>query len=320
MFSPSPARCWPTFPPFPVKAAPAWWHLTAGRSDVWIIGAPNLAPKNFAWDSHALQQRLKGANALIIEPQAKGNLIGLAGDLFGAARGLRSDTPLEPSLAPPLRQHFQAIRTAIGQGPGKYAGWKAVGRRRAPDQRLSQGPWTGDRSDGQGGAQMARAAGVHEHASGSYEGIPIISAAEQLNNAGQQTCLAASLHDIDQIPAKVRLAQDWARGTIKPNPTDPADQACFNAMPQLKSLNDRLVDSEAEAVLEALKRPGHTVAVFDLGATVMPGGVLDHLRAHGVAFPRRRPRSSRNSGSTGPAASRASRLARRGRSRSACRR
>jgi uncharacterized protein YbaP (TraB family) len=269
----------------PARAAPAFWHITSGRSDVWIIGAPNLAPKNFAWDSHALQQRLKGANFLIIEPQAKGNLIGLAGDLFGAARGLRSETPLEPGLSPPLRQHFQAIRTAIRQGPGKYAGWKpsAAGVLLTNDYLKSHGLETGETIKAV--RRMARAAGIHEVASGSYEGIPIIAAAEQLNNAGQQTCLAASLHDIDQIAAKVRVAQDWARGVIKPNPTDPADQACFNAMPQLKSLNDRLVNSEAEAVVEALKRPGHTVAVFDLGATVMPGGVLDHLRARGVSIP-----------------------------------
>ena len=75
----------------------------------------------------------------------------------------------------------------------------------------------------------------------------------------------------------------WARGVLHPNPTDPADQACFNAMPALKNLNDRLIGSEAQAVVDALKRPGRFVAVFDLGATVMPGGILDRLRAHGVA-------------------------------------
>jgi hypothetical protein len=83
----------------------------------------------------------------------------------------------------------------------------------------------------------------------------------------------------------VAVAQDWSRGVIHPNPTDPADQACFNAMPQLKSLNDRLIGSEAQAIVDALKRPGHSVAVFDLGATVMPGGVLDRIRARGVTVP-----------------------------------
>jgi hypothetical protein len=113
----------------------------------------------------------------------------------------------------------------------------------------------------------------------------VITAAEQLNTAGQQTCLAASLHDIEQAPARVRMAEDWARGVIHPNPTDPADQACFNVMPQLKNLNEHLVNAEADAVVDALKRPGRSVAVFDLGATVMPGGVLDRIRAHGVNVP-----------------------------------
>jgi uncharacterized protein YbaP (TraB family) len=269
----------------PAKAAPTWWHFTSGRSEVWLIGAPNLAPKNFSWDSRTVEERLKGANALIIEPQARGNPFALAGDLFGAAHGLRSDAPLEPSLPPPLRQHFQAIRTSIGQGPGKYANWKpsAAGVLLTNDFLKSQNLETGQTIKDV--RRMARGAGVRELPSGSYEGIPIIAAAEQLNNAGQQACLNASLHDIDQAPARVHMAQDWSRGVIHPNPTDPADQACFNAMPQLKSLNDRLIGSEADAVVEALKRPGRSVAVFDLGATVMPGGVLDKIRAHGVAVP-----------------------------------
>ena len=269
----------------PAKAAPTWWHFTSGRSEVWLIGAPNLAPKNFSWDSHMVDQRLKGASVLIIEPQAKGNPFALAGDLFGAARGLRSNTPLEPSLPPPLREHFEAIRTSIGQGPGKYSGWKAsaAGVLLTNDFHKAQNLDTGQTIKDV--RRIARDAGVPEQASGSYEGIPIIAAAEQLNNAGQQACLNASLHDIDQAPARLRMAQDWSRGVIHPNPVDPADQACFNAMPQLESLNDRLISSEAQAVVDALKRPGRSVAVFDLGATVMPNGVLDKIRAHGVAVP-----------------------------------
>ena len=266
----------------PATAAPTWWHITSGRSEVWLIGAPNLTSKSFGWDNHAVAERLKGASVLIIEPQVRGNLIGLAGDLFGAAHAMRSDTPLEPSLPPPLRQHFQAVRTSIGQGPGKYAGWKpsAAGVILTNDYLKAQSLETGDTIKVV--RRMAHGAGVHELPSGSYDGAPIITAAEQLNSTGQQTCLAASLHDIDQAPARLHMAQDWARGVMHPNPTDPADQACFNALPSLKNLNDRLIGSEAQAVVDALKRPGRSVAVFDLGATVMPGGVLDRIRAHGV--------------------------------------
>jgi uncharacterized protein YbaP (TraB family) len=265
----------------PAKSAPTWWHFTSGRSEVWLIGAPNLTPKDFNWDSHVVEQRLKGANALIIEPQTKGSLQ-MVGDLFGAAKGLRSDAPLETTLPPPLRQHFQAIRTSIGQGPGKYAGWKAAAagffltNDYLKAQSLEAGQTIKDVR------RMARGAGVHEQPSGSYEGIPIIAAAERLNTAGQQTCLAAFLHDIDQTPARLRVAQDWSRGIIHPNPTDPADQACFTVMPQVKNLNDHVIGSEADAVVDALKRPGRSVAVFDLGATVMPGGILDRIRARGV--------------------------------------
>jgi uncharacterized protein YbaP (TraB family) len=267
----------------PARAAPSWWHVTAGHAEVWIIGAPHEAPKGFTWDTRAVEQRLKGASALIIEPQAKGSLQ-MFGDVFGAYRALHSDQPLEQTLPPALRQRFQAARTAIGQGPAKYAGWKptAAGVLLTNDFLRAQSLETGAAAQTIRG--IARRAGVHEVAAGSYEGVPVITAAEQLNMTGQQLCLSASLHAIELGAAKVRqAAQDWARGVIRPNPTDPADQACLNAMPQLKTLNDRLVGEEAQAVADALKHPGRTIAVFDLGATTMPGGVLDRLRARGLS-------------------------------------
>jgi uncharacterized protein YbaP (TraB family) len=267
----------------PASAAPAWWHVTSGRSEVWIIGAPHEAPKGFAWDTHGVQERLQGASALIIEPQAKGSLQ-MFGDMFGAYRALHSDTPLEQVLPPPLRQRFQAARTAIGQGPAKYAGWKptAAGVLLTNDFLRAQSLETGAAAETIRG--LARRAGVHEVPAGSYEGVPVITAAEQLSLAGQELCLSASLHAIEQGAGRVRqAAQDWARGVVHPNPTDPADQACLNAMPTLKTLNDRLIGEEAEAVADALKRGGKSVAVFDLGATTMPDGVLDRLRARGLS-------------------------------------
>ncbi|HLK24289.1 MAG TPA: TraB/GumN family protein [Caulobacteraceae bacterium] len=276
------ALAFPALASLPALAAPAWWHITSGKSEVWIIGAPHEAPKGFTWDTRGVQQRLHGASALIIEPQAKGSLQ-MFGDMFGAYRALHSDAPLEQSLPAPLRQRFQAARASIGEGPGKYAGWKptAAGVLLTNDFLHAQHLETG--AAAQTVRSLARQAGVREVAAGSYEGVPVIDAAEHLSTTGQDTCLSASLHQIELGAAKVRqAAQEWARGVIRPNPTDPADAACLAAMPQLKSLNDRLVGEEAQAVVDALRRPGKTVAVFDLGATTMPGGVLDRLRARGL--------------------------------------
>ncbi|HLI67729.1 MAG TPA: TraB/GumN family protein [Caulobacteraceae bacterium] len=257
--------------------------MTSGRSEVWIIGAPNLAPRGFTWDTRTLEQRLNGASALIIEPQAKGGLQ-MIGDMFGGLTGLHSPQPMESTLPPPLRARFVAIRTSIGQGPGKYAGWKptAAGVMLTQDFLKAQNLAAGEAA--QTVRRLARKAGVHEQPSGTYQGVPVIAAAEQLSPAGQQICLSASLHQMELGANHSRaLAYDWARGVIHPNPTDPQDQACLNAMPTLKSLNDRLVGEEAQAVADALRRPGKTIAVFDLGATTMPGGVLDRLRARGLS-------------------------------------
>lgn len=266
----------------PAFAAPAWWRVADGRSEVWIIGAPNLAPDNFSWDAHVVDQRLKGAQTLIIEPQASGGLK-IVGDLIGGAAGLHSSTALEASLPPALRQRFVAARTSIGEGPGHYANWKpvAAGVMLTRDFVKSANLKSGEVAKQV--RQIARRNGVSETASGHYEGVPVITAAENLALPAQQICLAASIRQVEQGPARLRAyADDWAHGVIHPNPTDPADQACFNAMPQLKALNDRLIGYEAQTVADWLKKPGRTVAVFDLGAVTMPGGVLDRLRARGL--------------------------------------
>ena len=269
----------------PAVAAPVWWHLQQGNSEVWLIGTPNEAPKGFGWDTHGVSARLRGANQLIVEPQAK-NSLAIVGDLFGAARGLHSDQPMETTLPPVLRARFIAARTSIGQGPGKYQGWKptAAGVLLTQDYLKAANITAGEIMKTV--RQLARGAGVKEAPAGYYEGVPVINAAEQLSTVGQQVCLSASLHQIELGANHVRaLANDWARGVIHPNPTDPADAACFAVMPALKSLNDRLIGEEAQAIADALHRPGHSVAVFDLGATTMPGGVLDRLRAKGVSVP-----------------------------------
>jgi uncharacterized protein YbaP (TraB family) len=269
----------------PALAAPSWWHIVQGKSEVWLIGTPNEAPKGFSWDTSGVAQRLNGASQLIVEPQAK-NSLAVVGDLFGAARGLHSDQPLETTLPPPLRVRFIAARTSIGQGPNKYAGWKptAAGVLLTQDYLKAQNLTAGEIMKTV--RQLARHAGVKEQPAGYYEGVPVIAAAEQLSSVGQQVCLSATLHQIELGANHVRaVAQDWSRGVIHPNPTDPADAACFAVMPALKTLNDRLIGEEAQAIFDALHRPGRSVAVFDLGATVMPGGVLDRLRAKGVSIP-----------------------------------
>jgi uncharacterized protein YbaP (TraB family) len=266
----------------PALAAPSWWRVSDGHSEVWIIGAPNLVPDNFAWDQHAVDERLKGALTLIIEPQQTGGLK-MIGSLIGGAAGLHSSTQLETSLPQPLRDRFVAARNSIGQGPGHYANWKpvAAGVLLTNDFVKAANLKTGEVAKAV--RQLARKNGVHETPSGSYDGGQLITAAGQLGLAAQETCLAAEVHQVEQGAARLRSnAQDWARGVIHPNPTDPADQACLNAMPQMRSLNDRLVGYEVQAVADGLKKPGHAVAVFDLGAVTMPGGVLDRLRARGL--------------------------------------
>ena len=49
---------------------PAWWRVSKGDSVVWIMAMPaSSLPTGMAWDSKALDRRLKGANAFLTFPR-----------------------------------------------------------------------------------------------------------------------------------------------------------------------------------------------------------------------------------------------------------
>lgn len=52
-------------------------------------------------------------------------------------------------------------------------------------------------------------------------------------------------------------------------------------MPVLAKVTGRWIPDEVAAIAGALKKPGHAVAVMEIGSLVMKDGVLDRLRKQG---------------------------------------
>jgi hypothetical protein len=265
-------------------AAPAWWRVSRGASEVWILGVPTVAPRGMTWDQRVAEQRLRGAGSLIISPRPRGGLAAFGG-LLAAAGSLRSAEPMEGALPAPLRRRFVAVRSAIGKDAGHYAGWKpAVAGTFLQADFLKA-------HDLEAGAteasvrKIGRRAGVREAPAGAYDTAPMIAAAGELGASGQADCLSSELHGLEPGPQPLRgVAQSWARGEISPvAPISPIDQACLSAFPEMKSLADRNLAADSGAVVAALGRSGHAVAVFDLRSLTMTGGILERLRARGLA-------------------------------------
>jgi uncharacterized protein YbaP (TraB family) len=264
----------------PACAAPAWWRISDGRAEVWVLGAPRITPRALAWDTSGVERRLAGASQLIVDVQPRGGLKAIAVLISGAG----SPRPMEDGLPPALRRRFEAVSGAIGQDPRRYASWKpaVAGVMLAGDVYKAEDLKAGEVEKTV--RSLARKAGVREAPAGAYDVADMAGAAEALPPPGQQLCLSATLKGLEAGPARLADgAADWARGDPRPAAPDPADLACLAAMPGVKALNERNLEAEASALAAALKAPGRSVAVLDLQQLAMPHGVLDRLRAQGLA-------------------------------------
>ncbi len=263
----------------PASAAPAWWRVSDGHGEVWVLGAPQITPKAAFWDTSVVERRLAGANRLIVAAQPKGGIAAMAGLLGSGA----SPTPMEASLPPPLRKRFDAVATGIGKNPKAYDRWKPAiaGVMLAGDVYKSA-----DLKQGEVEAlvrKMAKKAGVAEAPAGSFDVGVMASAAGALPPAGQPPALAHPGTDWRSASARLKAdAAEWARGDPRPEPPGPDNLACVAAMPGMKTLTDRNMAAASAAIAAALKAPGRTLAVFDIQQLTMPGGLIERLRPDGA--------------------------------------
>ena len=262
----------------PLHAAPSWWRVSNGRSEVWILGAPRIVPKDLTWDTHAAERRLSQASTLIVNPRPRGSLQA-AGLVFSSF----SLQPLEQSLPGDLRRRFVAARQSLGKSADRYANWKP-----AAASKLLLDDFFAVNNLQSGGieATMTRLAGDHGTSAtpaGEFDPQVLIAQAKTLTKAQQLTCLDASVHDVERGAGVIRgVAADWTRGGIGDAPIDRIDRACVATLPAIDAQAETTLAQESAAVARALAGPGRAVAVFELHNLTQTGGVIDRLRAMGL--------------------------------------
>lgn len=265
----------------PASAAPSWWRVSNGHSEVWVLGVPSIAPKDLAWDTASVEKRLSGARQLIVGVQSRNGLQATAALMTSAL----STAPMEDGLSPQLRRRFEAASAVVGKDPKHYQHWKpgVAGVMLAGDyykiENLKPGVLESTVR------KMARADGLTETPAATYNASDMAAGVEKLSPQGQQICLGATLMNVENgAAARLRAnAIAWAKGEPQQPPPTPADLECVAAMPGVKALNDRNLAAEAGAVANALNAPGRTIAVFDLQRMTMQGGILERLRARGLS-------------------------------------
>jgi hypothetical protein len=297
---------------------PPWWQVSSEASTVYILAEPGLMPKEFQFDRRLLERRLTGADALIIGPKVKlgADALFMLPKLLALQKqiGRNKGLELEPSLPPELRRRFVAARERIGQPPERYGGLPSglAGMALAGDTYA-----TWERQTKNADPPQALEALVIPAAKGrtSLRSAGALGAKDFRQffdevRRPDQACLASILDQLDKgpsarlgTPPRPEALRAWADGDVRPvleaakaqrsgimmvfgtKPDAPRlaldTRTCQDQMPFFAQAGAKWLDLQTEAIVKALKRKGHSVAIVGAVPLLVQDGVLDRLRRQG---------------------------------------
>jgi uncharacterized protein YbaP (TraB family) len=261
---------------------PAWWRVEKDGAVVHVLGVLDAPmPPDVAWRREGLDQRLAGADRLIVGTRLHAGLEDIFG-LISLWTQLRAKAPMEEGLEPALAARFAAGRERLGKGPEPYAHWRpfVAGMILLRDARPE-----GSRDVGRQVRAEASRLDVPVRPAGEYDLVPFArTALASMTPASEGECLAAALDDAEQgEDAYRRAAAGWARGDVAAALTAPRHfDRCLLLMAGGPELWRRSNDDLALAIEGQLEKPGHAVAVVPLRRLLAKDGLLDTLKARGL--------------------------------------
>jgi hypothetical protein len=262
---------------------PAWWRVSRGDADVYILGAPDgPLPPGVAWDPGTVEQRLKGAQVMIPPARLQAGVLDLVGmiEIWGLVRARQARTEV---LGPDLNARFAADCEKAGKAANCNDGWRPflAANMLLHDQRSGPGWAPAEREV----RRAANANGVPVRTSAVYSLIPFIKTAlTNLPPAREAECVAAALDDVEAGPAPYRrAAEGWAHGDVAMAVSGPRSfDRCLLLMAGGPDLWRRTVADQSSDIEQALAKPGHAVAVIPLRRLLAKGGVIETLQARGL--------------------------------------
>ena len=79
-------------------------------------------------------------------------------------------------------------------------------------------------------------------------------------------------------------ARAWAQGDVRGAlANERTYERCIAVVPGAQAFDARVKADQVAAIEQALKKPGHAIAVVPLRPLLAQGGILDQLRAKGFA-------------------------------------
>lgn len=261
---------------------PAWWRVSDGDTMVYVLGVPSLAPKRMEWDRAIFERRLEGANVVILPfVNVRAKVGGSVGTAFNLLR-LKSGGPFEQRLDPATRDRFVAVRTRLGRDAKHYGTNNplAAGVQLAIDYR--------DRSSltNMDPAKLvrllARQRGV-KVVEKSYDLGPQLGGILRTPASVGRLCFDEVLAQAEAGPGVTHAAaRAWAEGDVAGAlQNERTYERCLTVIAGGRSYDERTKADEAAAIANALKTPGHAIALVPLRPLLAQNGVLERLRAQG---------------------------------------
>jgi uncharacterized protein YbaP (TraB family) len=266
------------------RPGPAWWTVSNGDATVYVLGAPSLAPKRMEWDRALFERRLAGASRVILPFQdLKVTVRGSLGAAFNFLR-LRGGGPFEATLDPAVRARFVAAREQLGQSADHYATRNplAAGLRLATDYRERMALTTSDPTKL---IKLLATRAKVPIAQKSYDIGPLMGAILRTPQAAGRACFDEVLAQVEAGPGVTRAAaRAWAQGDVRGAlGNERTYERCIALAPGAQAFDARVKADQVADIEQALKAPGHAIAVVPLRPLLAQGGVLDQLRAKGFA-------------------------------------
>lgn len=264
---------------------PAWWRISDADTTIYVLGAPSLTPEGMDWDASVADRRLDGAFAVLTPATLRAGLTDIPA-LLSLRGKLKDDgdwAAADPALAARVQRAWSAVEP---KDPDGWRDWKPVilGGMIASKTNRKAGLEYGQVN--RRIEKLARKHRVKARAAERYKMMPLIkTVARQAEDSAGLACLSETLDTIEQGQDRYRTAaQAWAEGRVRAALAAPrSTERCQLLLPGVAEMSQRLRTADVEALATLLKTPGHAVAVYPIRSLVAQGGVLDQLRARGIA-------------------------------------
>jgi len=269
---------------------PAFWHLSKGDSEIWILGTLGPLPENLVWDTSHLAKLVEGARVVLAPPEASAGIFEVGwllltnSDLLSMPDGQK----LEASLPPELRARFVAARESIKQDAEHYEDDAPVVAALKLERDFNKANGLSWEQPRQMVEKIASAKHVKFRTIADYDAMPMAKELLRLPADQARSCLENAVHDLELRAVHAKAAAEaWAAGdvkSVKAHYTEPNLEHCAMQSGKFSQLDERGIADSLAAIDEALSKPGKTIMLVDIGSLLRNTGVVEKLRAQGVVI------------------------------------